>query len=245
MVSDVYAMRMPAQRGRCWLDALVLGLGLPAAIWAFSKAVAATVPMAASGTAEQRWVLSLLGGVVAEWLFVVALWIALRRRGSSFRSLGVWRAGTLAGWTVALAAGALSIASNLRFLPRMHVPILNAFAPSGYHLLGALMMGITAGFCEEVLFRAFLMTEFADAGYGRAMQVIVPGIAFGLSHAGYLNQGFVVWLGIMVPTAVLGMVWGVAYLLGRRGLVPCILAHFLNDSTALPWVMFMMVAAGK
>ena len=99
-------------------------------------------------------------------------------------------------------------------------------------MLAALMMGTTAGFCEEVLFRAFLMTEFADAGYGKVAQVLIPGVAFGLSHAGYLNQGFLPWLGIAVPTAFLGMMWGVAYLLGRRSLVPAIVAHFLNDDGA-------------
>ena len=103
------------------------------------------------------------------------------------------------------------------------------------------MMGITAGFCEEVLFRAFLMTEFANAGYGKLAQVLIPGVAFGLSHAGYLNQGFLPWLGIAIPTAFLGMMWGVAYLLGRRSLVPAIVAHFLNDATALPWISFFMV----
>jgi len=104
-----------------------------------------------------------------------------------------------------------------------------------------MMMGITAGFCEEVLFRGFLMTEFANAGYRKVAQVVIPGVAFGLSHAGYLNQGFLPWLGIAAPTAFLGMMWGVAYLLGRRSLVPAIVAHFLNDATALPWISFFMV----
>jgi hypothetical protein len=37
------------------------------------------------------------------------------------------------------------------------------------------------------------------------------------------------------------MVGGIAYLLGRRGLVPVVVAHFLNDATALPWIMFFMI----
>jgi len=104
-------------------------------------------------------------------------------------------------------------------------------------------MGITAGFCEEVLFRAFLMTEFARAGHDKVTQVIIPGLAFGLSHAGYLNQGFLPWLGIALPVAFIGMMWGIAYLLGRRSLVPAIVAHFLNDATALPWIMFFVITA--
>jgi hypothetical protein len=76
---------------------------------------------------------------------------------------------------MALLFAALSIGSNLRFLPRMHIPISYAFMPPGFHLAAALLLGITAGFREEVLFRAFLMTEFANAGYGKVMQVLMPG----------------------------------------------------------------------
>ena len=77
--------------------------------------------------------------------------------------------------------------------------------------------------------------------YGRlwqVLQVLMPGIAFGLAHASYLNQGFLVWLAIMLPTALPGMLWGVAYLLRRRSLVPTIVAHFLNDATESPWGYF-------
>jgi membrane protease YdiL (CAAX protease family) len=88
--------------------------------------------------------------------------------------------GNWAAWGLALLLAELSIGSNLRLLPRMHIPIAYAFAPQGFHLVAALAMGITTGFCEEVLFRGFLMTEFA------------------------------------------------------------LVAHFLNDSTALPWIAFFM-----
>ena len=230
-------------RLQCWVESLILALGIPAAIWAVSKLISVSIPAAVHGSPEQRFVFWLSGGVVVEWLFVIGLWFALRSRGLSFRDLGVWRLGTWPAWVVALIFAALSIGSNLRLLPRMHIPISYAFLPHGFHLLAALAMGITAGFCEEVLFRAFLMTQFANAGYGKAMQVLMPGLAFGLSHAGYLNQGFLVWLGIMLPTAFLGMIWGIAYLLGRRSLVPTLVAHFLNDATALHWIIFFMITA--
>ena len=152
--------------------------------------------------------------------------------------MGVWRVGTWSAWVLALALAVLSILSNLRLFPRMHIP---AFVPHGFHLFAALVLGVTAGFCEEVLFRAFLMTQFAKAGYGKTIQVLIPGLAFGLAHAGYLNQGFLVWLGIVLSTAFLGMMWGVAYLLGRHSLLPTIVAHFLNDATALPWIVFFMM----
>ena len=224
-----------------WAESLILGLGVPALIWIVSRLISFLVPGAEHGSPEQRYLLWILGGVIVEWAFVVALWFVLRKRRSSFRSLGVWRIGTWRAWVMALLFAAFSIGSNLRFFPLWHIPISYAFFPRGFHLLASLLLGVTAGFCEEVLFRAFLMTEFADAGYGKAAQILIPGLAFGLSHAGYLNQGFLPWLGIMIPTAFLGMMWGWAYLLGRRSLLPAIVAHFLNDATALAWIGFFMV----
>ena len=246
MDTGVSAMQTAsASPGRllCWLESLILGLGVPAAIWVISKLISLSIPAAVHGSAEQRFLLWILGGVIVEWVFVVAVWFVLLTRGSSFKDIGIWRLGTWPAWVMALLFAALSIGSNLRFLPRMHIPIAYAFMPPGFHLVAALLLGITAGFCEEVLFRAFLMTEFANAGYGKVMQVLLPGVAFGLAHAGYLNQGLLPWLGIMLPTAFLGMMWGIAYLLGRRSLLPAVVAHFLNDATALPWIAFFMVTS--
>jgi membrane protease YdiL (CAAX protease family) len=225
---------------RCWLEWCILAFGLPGLIAAASGLVKLAIPGAQHGSLEERYLLSLAGGVIAEWIFVLAAWLFLRANRESFSSLGVWGIGNWAGWSLALVAAALTIASNLRFFPRMGIPISYAFAPQGVHLIASLATGITAGFCEEVLFRAVLMTDFQRAGYGKVAQVILPGIAFGFSHLGYTVHGFVAGAGIIVPTAILGMLWGVAYLLGRRCLVPCMVAHFLNDATALSWIGFFM-----
>jgi membrane protease YdiL (CAAX protease family) len=224
----------------CWIQSAILAFGFPAVIWAVSKLITLSIPATLHGSVGQRFLLSISGLLVAEWLFVIAIRFTLKSRGLSFHDLGVWRAGTWAGWLLALALAALSIGSNLRLLPQRHVPISYAFLPPGFHLYAALALGVTAGFCEEVIFRAFLMTEFAKAGYGKTLQVAIPGLAFGLAHMGFSSLGLVAALGIMVPTAILGMMWGIAYLLGRRSLLPCIVAHFLNDSTALPWILFFM-----
>ena len=240
-VSRVQTAVASSGRLLCWLESLIVGLGVPAAIWIVSRLISSSIPAAVHGSAEQRFLLWILGGAIAEWAFVVAVWLVLRTRGSSFKDIGIGRFGTWPAWVVALLFAALSIGSNLRFLPRMHIPISYAFMPPGFHLVAALVLGITAGFCEEVVFRAFLMNEFANSGYSKVMQVFIPGVAFGLAHAGYLNQGLLPWLGIMLPTAFLGMMWGIAYLVGRRSLIPVMVAHFLNDATALPWIAFFMV----
>ncbi len=225
---------------RCWLEWVLFGFGLPGLIAGASKLVQSVIPATQHGTLEQRYLLSLVGPVTAEWVFVIAVLLILKRRHESFRELGVGRWGNWGGWGFALLFAGLTIASNLRFLPRMGIPISYAFAPRGFHLAASLATGITAGFCEEVLFRGLLMTHFAQAGYGKAAQVVIPGLSFRFSHLGYAVHVFLAGAGIMAPTAILGMMWGVAYLLGRRALIPCVVAHFLNDSTALAWVGFLM-----
>jgi membrane protease YdiL (CAAX protease family) len=81
------------------------------------------------------------------------------------QDFGTWGFGTWKAWVLALSLAGLSIVSNLRFFPMMGIPISYAFAPRDFHLLAALLTGITAGFCEEFLFRGFLMNEFAAANY--------------------------------------------------------------------------------
>ena len=202
--SGIRAIGEFSGRVQCWVESVVLAVGSPVLIWGVSRLISLSVPTAANGSTEQRFLLWAGEGAVVLWSFVIVLWFVLRGRGLSFHAFGVWRLGTWPAWVVALLFTVLSTGSNLRFLPRMHVPISYAFFPPGLHLPAALIIGITGGFCEEVLYRAFLMTEFANAGYGKAMQVLIPGLAFGLSHAGYLNQGFLPWLGLMVPIASSG-----------------------------------------
>ena len=233
-------MAIERSQWRCWVEWVLLGFGLPGLIAGMSTLVTSLIPAAQHGALGERYLWSLVGPVIAEWVFLIAVWLFLNHRHESFRELGAWLWGNWTGWSFALLFGALAIASNLRFFPRMGLPIWYAFAPHGFHLVASLATGITAGFCEELLFRGLLMTHFAQAGYGRVAQVVIPGLSFGFSHLGYTVHGFWAGLGIMAPTAFLGMMWGVAYLLGRRALLPCMVAHFLNDATALAWVGFFM-----
>ena len=115
-----------------------------------------------------------------------------------------------------------------------------AFMPPGFHLVARFFWESLLDSVKRVCFAPFFR-QARQGGYGKVMQVLMPGVAFGLAHAGYLNQGLLPWLGIMLPTAFLGMMWGIAYLLGRRSLLPVVVAHFLNDATALPWIAFFMI----
>lgn len=109
--SGVRVVRASSGRLQCWVESLVLGLGIPAAIWVVSKLISTSFPAAVHGSPEQRYLFWLSAGVIVEWLFVIGLWFASRRRGLSFGDFGVWRLGTWLGWVVALLFAALSLSA--------------------------------------------------------------------------------------------------------------------------------------
>lgn len=230
---------------RLWLTCLALSLGMAILFLSIQKVLELYVPATLHGSVTQRYVINIfISGGVPEWLTLLGLWLLMRSRGESFRDLGLWRVGKWYAWVLAIGLAALSASINVRGLLHFGVPLHSIIFPTGIHLFAALFMGLTAAFCEEIIFRGYMMTKFAVMGYGKAMQVIAPGIFFGLMHITFIQttHSVVAGLGIMVPTAILGMLWGVAYLLGRRSLLPCIVAHFLNDFFVVAWFLFLMVS---
>jgi hypothetical protein len=77
-------------RNRCRLESVILGPGIPAAIWCVSKIISGWLAAAHHGSSEERFFFYwFIPGVVVEWLFVAGLWVVLRRRGVGFNDLGV------------------------------------------------------------------------------------------------------------------------------------------------------------
>ncbi len=230
---------------RLWLTCLALSLAMPILFISLQKLLPVYVSATLHGSVTQRYLINIfISGGVPEWLTLLGRWLLMRSRGEGFRALGIWHAGKWYAGIQASGMAALSASNNVRILQHFGVPLHSIFFPTGIHLLSALFVGLTAGLCEEIIFRGYMMTQFARLGYGKALQVIVPGLFFGLMHISYISttHSVVAGLGIMVPTAILGMLWGVAYLLGRRSLLPCIVAHFLNDFIGVAWMLFLMTS---
>jgi len=218
---------------------------IPALILSIQKFLSVYVPASQHGSVTQRYLIGIfLVAGIPEWLTLLGLWLLMRLHGESFLDLGIGIWGTWYAWVLAIGVAALSASNNIHILLRFGVPLHSIFFPTGIHLLAALFVGLTAGLCEEIIFRGYMMTQFAHLGYGRAMQVIVPGLFFGLMHIAYMQttHSVTAGLGVMLPTAILGMLWGVAYLLGRRSLLPSMVAHFLNDFTGVSWMLFLMAS---
>jgi membrane protease YdiL (CAAX protease family) len=96
-----------------------------------------------------------------------------------------------------------------------------------------LILSPTAAFCEEFLFRGYLLTQFDDWLHSLIWAWIVSSVAFGLAH---FYQG---WSG-MIRAGLLGAL--LAYPVVRWGtLYPAMLAHWLIDTVALLWLGSWMV----
>lgn len=88
----------------------------------------------------------------------------------------------------------------------------------------AVALSLTAGFCEEVLYRAFLMW-YLMAWLPGSAAVVISAVVFGLAH---LYQG---WGGVLKSAAV-GVIFGVAYLFTGTLWVPIAL-HATMDVMGL------------
>jgi hypothetical protein len=79
---------------RLWTEFVILGIGLPAAIWVASKLIKLSIPAATHGSPGERFLWWIAGPAIAEWLFVLGVVLVLRRRQLSLKDIGVWRVGT-------------------------------------------------------------------------------------------------------------------------------------------------------
>ena len=168
--------------------------------------------------------------MVAEWGLVRFVWAGgLRRTGTSLRTLigGAWRGWKPAARDALLALvfwAALSGASALlnSVLPPGAAKSIDVLLPRGVvEALAWVALSLTAGFCEEVVFRGYFQVQFFALTGSRAVALVLQAVLFGIAH-GY--QGTRAVLVIMVY----GLLYGVLAL-WRQSLRPGMIAHAWTD----------------
>ena len=181
-----------------------------------------------------------LSTVVMEWLMVLFIVWGLRRtKTSSLGDLigGRWKtpedflldiAVAVGFWLVAIAvlAGvgfALGM-NNVAHVKDMQERIGSMLPDGRTEVVTWLLLCLTAGFCEEVIFRGYFQKQFAAWMKSLWGGVIVQALIFGGSHA---YEGWKQMLRI----AVFGFLFG-ALALWRKSLRPGMMAHFAQDSIA-------------
>ncbi len=188
------------------LGASMLCANLYIAAWYMGKAAAGT-PYNGSPPLEviQRGVMLTSG---AGLWFTVGLWWWLNRRQDSFASLFKTRSTT---WLTDILLG-LGIGLGWVLLyGAIGWPSFSAMFRMDSAKLLSLPTSLSAGFCEEFLFRGFLIMLLARVNKSLKAQVVWSSLAFGLAHIlwGPVGMLFTVFLGASLAVATLwrGNVW--------------------------------------
>jgi membrane protease YdiL (CAAX protease family) len=99
--------------------------------------------------------------------------------------------------------------------------VRNLIPRSSTQVILFLTLTLTAGFCEEVIYRGYLQRQFSALTQCAAGGIVLQALTFGVGHT---YQG---WRFVLI-ISVIGIMFG---LLARRcrSLRPGMMAHFLQD----------------
>ncbi|MFC1996526.1 CPBP family intramembrane glutamic endopeptidase [Chloroflexota bacterium] len=187
--------------------------------------------------------LVILGGPITYLgltISLVFLWVVSRLRGVSWSYFGLVRPKS---W---FRSGLMSLGIALAVFLTVKLvinPIMNTLPNGGYQdlsrfeylngdlpnlIIMLVNIWITAAFLEEFLFRGYLMNRLIDlqdrqTKLAWAIALVGQAVIFGLVHAYQSPVG-------MFKVGLIGLVFGLSYLVGGRNLWPLILAHGLIDS---------------
>ncbi|MDR2908183.1 MAG: CPBP family intramembrane metalloprotease [Bacteroidales bacterium] len=88
---------------------------------------------------------------------------------------------------------------------------------------------LTAGFCEEIIYRGFAITKLTAAGLNKWLALVPAGISFVFIHGmGAIAGGYSQFLFYFTPA----LIFGIIFILSKR-LLPAIIIHLLFDLTAM------------
>jgi len=197
-----------------------------------ASATGASMPIRDSSVRKAAWILGAIAALEGGWVLMNLN--ALGWRFLWYLGFAPGRSGNLAGWVAAAVTVLIYVGLALR-LPSVRK---NLFRPSSLKVL-ALLVAVSAGILEEVMFRRWTMNFLQEHGYGILSQVLGSGVVFGLLHAvwGLFGGNFRAAAGAMVATGLLGVMLAVVFILAGRSLAPCVAGHFFINSLIEPGIM--------
>jgi membrane protease YdiL (CAAX protease family) len=213
-----------------WLIFLLLGLVIP---WRGYARMRHLMALPAVGGRER--IKMYLATIFFQWvLTALVAWRALAR-GLAPEELGIVRGFHVNLLAVTLVGAGLIAAAhwaNVRRMARSDHPSLQRLRALGARLFPHsrsefalfLVLSLTAGICEEFLFRGFVMAALARAGLAAWLVVILSSAMFGLAH---LYQG----KGGSLGTGILGALFALARMT-FGSLLPAVVWHSVLDGVA-------------
>ena len=213
-----------------WAIFIVLGVVLP---WRGRARLQKLLALPQMSSADR---LSLYASTILfQWFIVaVAAWRAWAR-GLRLPEMGLVHQGRLNVLILAIVGGATLGGLqwlNLRRMARSHVKTRSLMRQLAERILPQsrkelalyLFLAVTAGLCEEFLYRGFAMAAFSRTGMPTWAVVLLSSVLFGLAHLYQGRSGF-------VSTLVIGTVFGTARI-AYDALVPVMTWHMAFDAVA-------------
>lgn len=173
-----------------------------------------------------------LVGMAFEWVMLLLVWWGLRMRRVSLAEIIGFRRGPRA-FAEDLAAAAIFWIMAMIVLAAIGILLkllhfsspqrtLAALAPgTPLEMLLWIALSLSAGFCEETLFRGYFFRQFASAGHRIWIGVVISSLLFGIGH-GYEGAAG------MIAIAAFGALF-CALALARNSLRPGMIAHAWHD----------------
>jgi len=168
--------------------------------------------------------------IAMEWGLFIYVWRAgLSRTGTTVRELigGRWASAKDVIVDAGLAAGLWAVWMLVekgwdRWLGASHAASIDTYLPQrAVEILLWIGVSISAGICEEFVFRGYFQKQFEVFAHTRWIALILQAVLFGISH-GY--QGAQACLQIAVFGALYGLL-----ALWRKSLRPGMIAHAGSD----------------
>jgi len=141
------------------------------------------------------------------------------------------------GWVLAMIVAGILIAYSASRFPSVRSTL---FSLSALKLL-AVAVAITAGVCEETVFRKLVMDALRQQS--TALQVVASAAAFGAAHGvwGAFRGSARAAVGATLATGVLGAALAVVFVASHRVLAPCVTSHVLINLFAEPGLVLAAV----
>jgi len=163
--------------------------------------------------------------IISEWLLVLYVRMGVQKRGVRLRDLvgGRWATPKDVLKDIVLAAALWALWT---FLQNPHIlggtNAAQGLLPKGnLESLVWIPLALSAGFCEELVFRGYLQRQFQAVTGSVGLAVLFQAIVFGVGH---LYEG-------VAPVALIAL-YGVLYGLlaaWRKSLMPGMIAHAWSD----------------
>ena len=210
----------------------VVLLAVFAALTAFGWLAQRSVRVHAPGPAPPHRLLPLqIQAIIFEWATMAWVWFGVRRKGIRVRELvaGRWPNVRFVLVDVLLGIGLWALWIGISriensLLGHNHAPDAIPYPVGLLESVLAVGVAISAGVCEEIVFRGYLQRQFRALSGSAVIAVLLQAVVFGVSH---------VYQGVRLASMVVlyGTLFGVLAL-WRRSLRPGIIAHAWSDIAA-------------